>query len=47
LQRLEENLASGDVNFSSEELTVIETAITELEVVGNRYPKVVEEMTGL
>lgn len=46
-QRLEENLAAADVTLSGEELTVIRTAISEMKVVGNRYPEPLERMTGL
>lgn len=40
-------LAAADVTLSDEELTVIGIAISELEVVGNRYPELLEQMTGL
>jgi len=46
-QRLEENLAAADVTLSGDELAVIGTAISEMEVVGNRYPELLERMTGL
>ena len=46
-QRLEENLAAADITFSGEELAVIGTAISELEVVGNRYPELQDRMTGV
>jgi aryl-alcohol dehydrogenase-like predicted oxidoreductase len=46
-QRLEENLAAADMALSERELAVIGTAISEMEVVGNRYPENIERMTGL
>jgi aryl-alcohol dehydrogenase-like predicted oxidoreductase len=46
-QRLEENVDAANVILSGEELTVIGTAISEMEVVGNRYPDLQERMTGL
>jgi aryl-alcohol dehydrogenase-like predicted oxidoreductase len=46
-QRLEENLAAADLTLSDLELTAIGTAISEMEVVGNRYPENIEQMTGL
>jgi aryl-alcohol dehydrogenase-like predicted oxidoreductase len=46
-QRLEENLGAADLTLSEGELAAIGTAIAELEVVGNRYPEIIEQMTGL
>jgi aryl-alcohol dehydrogenase-like predicted oxidoreductase len=47
LQRLQENLDATNVILSEEELAVIGTVISEMEVVGNRYPDLQERMTGL
>jgi aryl-alcohol dehydrogenase-like predicted oxidoreductase len=47
LGRLEENLAAADLDLSVAELATIGTAVSELEVVGSRYPEAVERMTGL
>ncbi len=46
-QRLEENLAAADLTLSEQELATIGSAISEMEVVGNRYPENIEQMTGL
>jgi aryl-alcohol dehydrogenase-like predicted oxidoreductase len=46
-QRLEENLAAADLTLSEQELATIGSAISEMEVVGNRYPENIERMTGL
>jgi aryl-alcohol dehydrogenase-like predicted oxidoreductase len=46
-QRLKENLASVDLTLSSEERSVLGSAISTFEVVGTRYPENVEKMTGL
>jgi aryl-alcohol dehydrogenase-like predicted oxidoreductase len=47
LHRLEENLAAAEVTLSREQLDAVGSAISEVEVVGNRYPDAVERMTGL
>jgi aryl-alcohol dehydrogenase-like predicted oxidoreductase len=47
LRRLEENLRAADLTLSGDDLTVIETAISEMEVVGERYPELQERMTGI
>jgi aryl-alcohol dehydrogenase-like predicted oxidoreductase len=46
-ERLEENLAAADLSLSDSELAALGAAISELEVIGNRYPDMVERMTGL
>jgi hypothetical protein len=35
------------MTLSGEELAMIGTAISEMEVVGNRYPELQERMTGI
>lgn len=47
LGRLEENLRAADLTPSAKELTVLETAISDMEVVGDRYPELQERMTGI
>ena len=47
VSHLEENLAAADMTLSGEELTTIGAAISEMEVVGSRYPEPLERMTGL
>jgi aryl-alcohol dehydrogenase-like predicted oxidoreductase len=46
-ERLEENIAASELTLSAEELAVIGNIIAGMEVVGNRYPDNIEEMTGL
>jgi aryl-alcohol dehydrogenase-like predicted oxidoreductase len=47
LHRLEENLASADVELSASELARIETAAAEIKVEGERYPEHLLKTTGL
>jgi aryl-alcohol dehydrogenase-like predicted oxidoreductase len=47
LHRLEENLASADVELSASELARIETAAVEIKVEGERYPEHLLKTTGL
>ncbi len=47
LHRLEENLASVDVELTPAELARIETAAAEIEVEGERYPEHLLKTTGL
>jgi aryl-alcohol dehydrogenase-like predicted oxidoreductase len=47
LSRLEENLAAADVELSAEELASISSAAAEIEVVGERYPDALQNMTGI
>ena len=46
-QRLEENLAATDMILSGDDLAAIGTAMSEMEIVGKRYPDLLEQMTGL
>jgi aryl-alcohol dehydrogenase-like predicted oxidoreductase len=46
-QRLEENLAAAELVLSGEELRELGTTISDMKVVGNRYPAALERMTGL
>jgi aryl-alcohol dehydrogenase-like predicted oxidoreductase len=47
LQRLIENLAAADIDFSEEELVAMRFAVSKVEIVGGRYPTTTERMTGL
>ena len=47
LHRLEENLASADVELTPAELARIETAAAEIKVEGERYPEHLLKTTGL
>ena len=46
LHRLEENLGAVNVELTPEDLREIETAASEIEVQGARYPEKLEAMTG-
>src|ERR1043165_4117640 len=46
LKRLEENIAATEIELTSEELRQIETAASEIDVQGARYPEHLERMTG-
>lgn len=47
LTRLEENLGAAEVELSKEDLSEIEAASSQIEVLGARYPEHIEKMTGL
>ena len=46
LHRLEENVAAADVNLSAEDLRDIERAISEVQVLGARYPEYLQKLVG-
>lgn len=47
LARLEENLTAAELELSSGELSRINAALNEIEVVGARYPEALEKRTGI
>ncbi|MCO6045225.1 aldo/keto reductase [Aeoliella sp. ICT_H6.2] len=47
LHRLEENLGAVDIELTAEDMQEIDNATTEVQVLGNRYPEKLEQMTGL
>ena len=47
LARLEENLVSAELELSTGELSRINAALEEVEVVGDRYPEALEKRTGI
>lgn len=46
LHRLEENLGAANIELTPEDLTQIENAAAEIEIVGARYTEAGEKMTG-
>jgi len=46
LHRLEENLAAADIKLTTEELREIESAVSRIEVQGDRYPADLKERVG-
>lgn len=46
LNRLEENMKSADIVLTEEELNDINSEISKIELVGARYPKVLQERVG-
>jgi aryl-alcohol dehydrogenase-like predicted oxidoreductase len=46
LKRLEENIGGTAVQLTQEDLSEIESAASEIEVQGDRYPEHLEQMTG-
>jgi aryl-alcohol dehydrogenase-like predicted oxidoreductase len=46
LKRLEENLGAADIELKRDDLRDIESAASEIEVQGARYPEHLEQMTG-
>ena len=47
LHRLEENIGAASIELTSEDLREIDSAASEIEVQGARYPERLEAMTGL
>src|SRR5438105_6182774 len=47
LKRLEENVGGAEIELTSEDLREIDSAASEIEVQGARYPERLEAMTGL
>jgi len=45
LDRLDENLGAADIELSAEEIGQIETAASQIEVQGARYPEQIEQMS--
>jgi len=46
LDRLEENLGAAEIELTSDDLAEIESAASQIEVQGDRYPEHLEQMTG-
>ena len=46
LTRLEENIGAADIELTREDLSEIESAASQIEVQGARYPEHLEKMTG-
>jgi len=46
LHRLDENLGAADLELTPQDLSDIETAASKIEVLGERYPEQLEQMTG-
>ena len=44
IHRLEENLGAVNVKLSKTDLELIETALSKIEISGNRYPESSEKM---
>jgi aryl-alcohol dehydrogenase-like predicted oxidoreductase len=47
IHRLTENNGAATIEFTAEELQEIETASTQIEIIGTRYPEAMEKSTGL
>ena len=39
LERLNENLGAADIHLTADDLAAIDTAATEITVLGDRYPR--------
>jgi aryl-alcohol dehydrogenase-like predicted oxidoreductase len=46
LHRLEENIGAAAVELTAEDLRQIETALSQIQVEGARYPEALEKVTG-
>lgn len=44
LSRLEENLASADIDLSDSDLKIIQDAVDQIDVKGDRYPEQMQKM---
>ena len=44
LERLDENLASADLNLTSEDLAELDRASASVQVQGDRYPEAMQKM---
>lgn len=47
LSRLDENIGAVDIELTASDLRKIDSAAEKVKVVGDRYPKAIEKMTGL
>lgn len=47
LERLKENIGALSVEFTPKELSQINQALSEIKIVGNRYPEEQERLTGI
>ena len=46
LHRLQENIGSLDIEFTVDELQVIDNASSEIKVLGERYPEHLQKLVG-
>jgi aryl-alcohol dehydrogenase-like predicted oxidoreductase len=47
LHRLEENIAAADIDLTADDLSEIDSASSQIQIEGERYPESLEKMTGL
>ncbi len=47
VERIEENIGGADIDFTTDELADIRRHLDNIEILGGRYPKDQEKMTGL
>jgi aryl-alcohol dehydrogenase-like predicted oxidoreductase len=47
LHRLQENIGAADIEFTKEELQEMEDASSQIKILGDRYPEMLEKTTGL
>jgi len=46
LNRLDENLGAVDIELTAEDLREINSAAEKVKVMGDRYPEMLEKLTG-
>ena len=46
VERIEENIGGADIEFSSDELSLIKKHLDSIEIIGARYPEEQERLTG-
>ncbi len=46
MSRIEENISSVEVTFTTDELSSIRKTLENIEIVGERYPANQEKLTG-
>ena len=46
LERLKENIGAVDIKLTDEDLHELEGILSEVTIIGGRYPESLEELTG-
>jgi diketogulonate reductase-like aldo/keto reductase len=47
LNRMDENIGAVDIELTAGDLREIDNAAEKIKVVGDRYPEILEKLTGL
>ncbi len=46
MNRLKENLGAAEITFTAQELSELDTALSKIEIYGDRYPSYLEKNVG-